>query len=76
MRLELFLNKNGVETRPLCSGNLLRQPFLKEYELEIDWTPSVDYLHDNGFFIGNNHLVTDEDFVKLEEIMDEYAEIL
>ena len=76
VRLELFLNKNGVETRPLCSGNLLRQPFLKEYELEIDWTPSVDYLHDNGFFIGNNHLVTDEDFVKLEEIMDEYAEIL
>ena len=34
--LQEYLESNGVETRPLCSGNLLRQPFLKDYNLGID----------------------------------------
>ena len=32
-RLEAYLQSHGVETRPLCSGNLLNQPFLKDYSL-------------------------------------------
>ena len=73
--LQAFLNSKGVETRPLCSGNLLRQPFLKEYSLDIEWDSNVDILHDQGFFIGNNHLITEEDFSKLEDIMYEYFEL-
>ena len=76
VNLEKFLNEKGVETRPLCSGNLLRQPFLKNYKLDIEWTPSVDFLHDNGFFIGNNHLITKQEVNKLEEFIDEFAGIL
>ena len=73
--LQEYLESNGVETRPLCSGNLLRQPFLKDYNLGID-NPRVDYLHFNGFFIGNNHLITNDDIEKLEEILDDYLSIL
>ena len=73
--LQECLESNGVETRPLCSGNLLRQPFLKDYNLGID-NPRVDYLHFNGFFIGNNHLITNDDIEKLEEILDDYFSIL
>ena len=73
--LQEYLESNGVETRPLCSGNLLRQPFLKDYNLGID-NPRVDYLHFNGFFIGNNHLITNDDIEKLEEILDDYFSIL
>ncbi len=73
--LQEYLESNGVETRPLCSGNLLRQPFLKNYSLGID-NPRVDYLHFNGFFIGNNHLITNDDIEKLEEILDDYFSIL
>ena len=69
--LQEYLEDSGLETRPLCSGNLLRQPFLKDYSLDID-NPKVDYLHFNGFFIGNNHLITDDDIEKLELILDEY----
>ena len=75
-KLEKFLNDREIETRPLCSGNLLRQPFLQDYCIEIEWGPNVDELHDNGFFIGNNHLITDEEILKLEEYMDEFARIL
>ncbi len=69
--LQNYLEENGVETRPLCSGNLLRQPFLSEYSINID-NPKVDYLHFHGFFIGNNHLITDSDVQKLEGILDSF----
>ena len=75
-KLEQFLIANGVETRPLCSGNLLRQPFLRGYSMDIDWEPNVEYLHTNGFFIGNNHLITDDDFKRLEDLLDEFTRIL
>ena len=75
IKLQNHLEKNGIETRPLCSGNLLRQPFLEDYELDFDGEPGVDYLHFNGFFIGNNHLVTDEDITRLEELIDNWFTI-
>ena len=73
--LQEHLEACGVETRPLCSGNLLRQPFLSEYEVFKEF-PKVDYLHYHGFFIGNNHLVTDEEIEKLGFILDDYIRVL
>ena len=70
--LEKYLQDNGVETRPLCSGNLLRQPFLQDYNMDIEWDANVEYLHKNGFFIGNNHLITDEEVLKLEELLHDF----
>ena len=73
--LQEHLEACGVEPRPLCSGNLLRQPFLSEYEVFKEF-PKVDYLHYHGFFIGNNHLVTDEEIEKLGFILDDYIRVL
>ena len=61
-----------METRPLCGGNLLNQPFLKDYFLDIDTEAQVQFLHENGFFIGNNHMIADEELDKLEEILNEF----
>ena len=72
-KMQKYLEENGVETRPLCSGNLLRQPFLENYELDVN-KPKVDYLHFNGFFIGNNHLITDAEIDRLDELIHDFLE--
>ena len=73
--LQEHLETCGIETRPLCSGNLLRQPFLSEYEPFKEF-PKVDYLHYHGFFIGNNHLIADDEIQKLGFILDDYLRVL
>ena len=75
IKFQEHLESKGIETRPLCSGNLLRQPFLSEYEPFKEF-PKVDYLHYHGFFIGNNHLITDDDIEKLKTIIDDYFKVL
>lgn len=54
--LQKYLSKHNIESRPIISGNLLKQPFLKKYAL-IDKYPNADFIHKNGFYIGNNQFV-------------------
>tara|TARA_Y100000310_G_scaffold264286_1_gene274910 strand:+ start:39 stop:401 length:363 start_codon:yes stop_codon:yes gene_type:complete len=70
--LEKHLRNKGIETRPLCSGNLLRQPFLQHLALDLEDYPKVDALHFNGFYIGNNHMITEEDWYKLEQLVGSF----
>jgi len=63
--------KNGIEYRPVVSGNLLRQPFLKKYSLEGKAPYTVDLVHDQGVYIGNNHFITDNDMNFLEQVVEE-----
>lgn len=49
--LLLFCNKNNIETRPIISGNLLRQTCYKKYGKYINYLNS-EFLHNNGFYIG------------------------
>lgn len=53
------------ETRPVVTGNFLRQPAIKHYNYEVfGSTPNADYIHDRACFIGNSHIKTDWDFLK------------
>tara|TARA_R110001592_G_scaffold11644_1_gene56998 strand:+ start:1794 stop:3002 length:1209 start_codon:yes stop_codon:yes gene_type:complete len=72
--VEEYLTINGVETRPLCSGNLLRQPFLRRNPKTPPYNkfPQTELLHNCGFFIGNNHMITEGDWVKLETLIKNY----
>lgn len=53
----------GIESRPLISGNLLRQPFLSKYYNPVDYR-NADFIHTNAFYIGNNQFV-DESRLKV-----------
>lgn len=72
--LEKYLDNNGVETRPLCSGNLLRQPFLRQVEgiPNPSEFPVVELLHEQGFFIGNNHMIENVEFEILDKLIDKF----
>jgi CDP-6-deoxy-D-xylo-4-hexulose-3-dehydrase len=48
------------ETRPVVTGNFLRQPTISHYDYEVWGKPkNADWLHDRACMIGNNHLVAD-----------------
>ena len=49
-----YLNKMGVETRPIISGNFLNQPSIKLYGLNKNKEkfPNAQAVEDKGFFIG------------------------
>ena len=47
------LEKNGIETRPIISGNFLKQPSIKKYKLINNKKFSnSDIVNERGFFIG------------------------
>ena len=49
-----YLNKNGIETRPIISGNFCNQPSVKLYKLNNsrDKFKGAQEIEDRGFFIG------------------------
>tara|TARA_B100000963_G_scaffold309570_1_gene285652 strand:- start:1783 stop:2973 length:1191 start_codon:yes stop_codon:yes gene_type:complete len=47
------IEKKGVETRPIISGNFLKQPSIKKYKINNKFNfKNSDYINDHGFFIG------------------------
>ena len=47
------IEKMGVETRPIISGNFLNQPSVKKYKLiEKSKMHNAEYINKKGFFIG------------------------
>jgi len=69
---QAYLSKNGVENRPIISGNFIRQPSIAKYcdgEKPEDY-PGSEAIHNRGFFIGVHQIVTpDEKIQKLVDIM-------
>jgi len=66
---EKFITEK-VEYRPIVGGNLLLQPFLKNYQLEPDSNLNVQILHNNGVYVGNNQYVGSTELNILEKILN------
>jgi len=54
-KLKVAFEKHGIENRPIVGGNLLKQPFLKDFKGCL--LPNADILNDNGVYIGNSQFV-------------------
>ena len=53
------LNKFGIDTRPLISGNFANQPSVKLYKLKIDSNlKNANFIDKNSFFIGLHNTKT------------------
>ena len=50
------LTKQGIETRPIVSGNFLKNPVEKYYDYSVyDNLRNITNVDENGFFVGNSH---------------------
>lgn len=64
------LKKEGIEYRPIISGNILLHPAFKNYKLCTEReTPNVLTLHKNGVYVGNSQFVNKNRIDRLVSIM-------
>lgn len=63
------LLKNEIECRPLIAGSMGRQPFwIKKYgKINLK---NCDIIHDNGFYLPNNHTITDKEIEFISSIIN------
>jgi CDP-6-deoxy-D-xylo-4-hexulose-3-dehydrase len=64
------LKRNKIESRPFIAGNLLKQPFLKNFNNEIFL--NSNFLHENALYIGNNQFVNRKKIFKLKNILSNF----
>jgi CDP-6-deoxy-D-xylo-4-hexulose-3-dehydrase len=58
-------------------GNLLRQPYLKDYSISgKSKNLNADIIHENGIYIGNSQFVNFKNISFLEQIMGEINETI
>jgi len=69
-KLIQLLDRYKIEYRPVVGGNLLRQPYLKDYIIsdKVD-NFNVDIIHENGVYIGNSQFVTEKQLIQIDEIL-------
>ena len=66
------LSDNNIECRPIVTGNFTRNDVMKYFEYEVHGTlNNADYLHDNGFFVGNGHSLLDSNIKYLFNVLNE-----
>jgi CDP-6-deoxy-D-xylo-4-hexulose-3-dehydrase len=64
------LNFENIEYRPIISGNILRHPAFRKYNLcTKKENPNVEILHNNGLYVGNSQFVTKKKIDRLISIM-------
>lgn len=69
-RLRKVFDQNGIEHRPIIGGNLLKQPFLKDYSITTSKKElNVDIVHYNGIYLGNNHFIGEQEINLLSDIL-------
>lgn len=62
------LNKSGIETRPILSGNFGNQPAIKLYNIYPGKLINADKIEKSGFFLGlHNTILKDKELRKFEE---------
>ncbi len=60
----------NIDCRPIVTGNFVRNDVMKYFDYEIyDELKNADYLHDNGFFVGNHQIDLRDRIIYLAEVL-------
>jgi CDP-6-deoxy-D-xylo-4-hexulose-3-dehydrase len=77
MRRQLIdqLFQNGIETRPIVTGNFTVNPVMQHMEyLPLPELPNSQEIHENGFFVGNHHYPIFTQLDKLVEVLAKFED--
>ncbi len=71
--LVVFLEEKGVETRPIVTGNLAKQPVREMFDVfrEDDY-PGADVIHHRGFYLGLSPFHEHYEMDRLLETLSEF----
>jgi CDP-6-deoxy-D-xylo-4-hexulose-3-dehydrase len=65
------LQENNIECRPIVTGNFTRNEVMKFFDYNIHGElKNADYLHENGFFVGNGHSMLDKNIHSLFNVLN------
>jgi CDP-4-dehydro-6-deoxyglucose reductase, E1 len=68
-----YLEKNGVETRPMVAGNIANHPVARLFpEFGVRSFPGADQIHARGFYVGLSPMQTDQAITRLMEVFDSF----
>ncbi len=72
--LQIFLEKNGIQTRTIFTGNILRQPIMKnrKYKLQKNTSKTSDDVMRNGLLIGCHHGLKKNEIGYIFKIFDNF----
>ena len=69
------LEKAGIESRPIVTGNFTRNPVIKHLEhASIPELPGANLIHDHGLFVGNHHFNLKKEIDYLLEVLSNFSE--
>lgn len=64
------LRENEIEVRPIVAGNFVKQTALKYLDYSVSGTlKNADYIHDNGFFVGNHSALMEKELDLLIKVL-------
>lgn len=65
------LRAHGIEVRPVVAGNFARQPVFAKVNATVSGElADADYIHDNGFFVGNHSADMRQQIDYLKKVLD------
>lgn len=80
-RLEFvtYLEQNNIQTRPIFTGNILKQPGFKNIPHRVlpdNNYPMTNLIMKQGFIIGCHHGLTEKHLIKIETVFDSFIKQL
>ncbi len=78
LKLVTFLENNNIQTRPVFTGNILKQPAFKNisHRLAQKIFPNTEYIMKNAFVVASHHGLNQTQFnylkSKIKEFLDQY----
>ena len=64
------LQENKIDYRPIVTGNFTKNDVMKFFDYEVhNELKNADYLHDNGFFVGNSQVNLESEIATLHQVL-------